>query len=127
VLHWVGLGALDTVAAHARITAVTSAVIGFSHLMARSSDARVAAPERIVIASRESALAMWQAQHIQSRLVELYPGADVAIFGMTTEGDRRLGVPLAQIGGKGLFVKELEDALLAGRADLAVHSLRMCQ
>ena len=77
-----------------------------------------------MIASRESALAMWQARHIQSRLAALYPAADIAILGMTTEGDRRLGVALAQIGGKGLFVKELEDALLAGRADLAIHSLK---
>jgi len=67
---------------------------------------------------------MWQARHIHARLVELYPSITVAILGMTTEGDRRLGVSLAQIGGKGLFVKELEDALLAGRADLAVHSLK---
>ena len=92
--------------------------------MARSGDARAAAPERIVIASRESVLAMWQARHIQSRLAQLYPHADIAILGMTTEGDRRLSVSLAQIGGKGLFVKELEEALLAGHADLAVHSLK---
>lgn len=83
-----------------------------------------AAPERIVIASRESALAMWQARHIQARLAELYPAADITILGMTTEGDRRPEVALKQIGGKGLFVKELEDALLTGRADLAVHSLK---
>jgi hydroxymethylbilane synthase len=82
------------------------------------------APRRIVIASRESALAMWQARHIQSRLSELYPGSEVAIAGMTTEGDRRLGVSLATIGGKGLFIKELEDALQRGTADLAVHSLK---
>jgi hydroxymethylbilane synthase len=92
--------------------------------MTTAGDGRIARPERLIIASRESALAMWQARHIQARLSELYPQASIAIHGMTTEGDRSLGVPLARIGGKGLFVKELEDALLAGRADLAVHSLK---
>lgn len=81
-------------------------------------------PQRIVIASRESALAMWQARHIQSRLQALYPAAEVEIVGVTTEGDRRLDASLAKIGGKGLFVKELEDALAAGRADVAVHSVK---
>jgi hydroxymethylbilane synthase len=83
-----------------------------------------AAPERLVIASRESALALWQARHIQEQLARLYPAADITILGMTTEGDRRPEVSLQQGGGKGLFVKELEEALLAGRADLAVHSLK---
>ena len=82
------------------------------------------APERIVIASRESALALWQARHIQSQLAALYPGAGIEILGMTTEGDRRLDASLAKIGGKGLFVKELEDALAGGRADIAVHSVK---
>lgn len=81
-------------------------------------------PTRVVIATRESALALWQARHIESRLVELYPHLEVSILGMTTEGDRKLGTSLAKIGGKGLFVKELEDALAAGRADIAVHSLK---
>lgn len=67
---------------------------------------------------------MWQARHIQSRLEQLYPRTEVTINGMTTEGDRRLGVSLAAIGGKGLFIKELEDALARGAADLAVHSLK---
>lgn len=92
--------------------------------MTTAETVRAAAPQRIVIASRESALAMWQARHVRSHLTALYPGADVIILGLTTEGDRRLGASLAQIGGKGLFVKELEDALLARRADLAVHSLK---
>ena len=83
-----------------------------------------APPSRIVIASRESALALWQARHVQTQLQQLYPGCDVSILGMTTEGDRRLGSSLAKIGGKGLFVKELEDALADGRADIAVHSLK---
>ncbi|HTE16724.1 MAG TPA: hydroxymethylbilane synthase [Burkholderiales bacterium] len=84
-------------------------------------------PARIVIASRESLLAMWQARHVESRLRELYPrdpNLGVSILGMTTEGDRNLGTSLAKIGGKGLFVKELEDALADGRADIAVHSLK---
>lgn len=81
-------------------------------------------PQRIVIASRESALAMWQARHIQSRLAALHPGITTEILGLTTEGDRRLDASLASIGGKGLFVKELEDALASGRADAAVHSVK---
>lgn len=81
-------------------------------------------PQRIVIASRKSPLALWQARHIQSRLATLCPGAAVEILGLTTEGDRRRGVSLAKIGGKGLFVKELEAALESGRADVAVHSVK---
>ena len=82
------------------------------------------APNRIVIATRESALALWQAEHVKARLESLHPGLEVALLGMTTEGDRKLGSSLAKIGGKGLFVKELEDALLHGRADIAVHSMK---
>jgi hydroxymethylbilane synthase len=81
-------------------------------------------PQRIVIASRESALAMWQARHIQSRLAAIHPGTATEILGVTTEGDRRLDASLAKIGGKGLFVKELEEALASGRADAAVHSVK---
>jgi hydroxymethylbilane synthase len=81
-------------------------------------------PARVVIATRESALAMWQARHMQARLLALYPRLNVSILGMTTEGDRKLGTSLSKIGGKGLFVKELEDALAEGRADIAVHSLK---
>ncbi len=84
----------------------------------------MALPQKIVIASRESALAMWQARHIQARLLDLYPGMQVEILGMTTTGDQILDSPLARIGGKGLFVKELEQALEDGRADLAVHSMK---
>lgn len=82
------------------------------------------APEKLVIASRESALAMWQAEHIRDRLRALYPETSVSILGMTTQGDRILDVTLSKIGGKGLFVKELETALENGSADLAVHSLK---
>lgn len=81
-------------------------------------------PQKIVIASRESALAMWQAEHIRDRLRALYPQTEVSILGMTTKGDRILDVTLSKIGGKGLFVKELEAALEDGRADIAVHSLK---
>lgn len=79
---------------------------------------------RLVIASRESALAMWQAEHIRGRLRVLYPQTEVSILGMTTQGDQILDVSLSKIGGKGLFVKELETALEDGRADFAVHSLK---
>jgi hydroxymethylbilane synthase len=78
----------------------------------------------LVIASRESALALWQARSIQARLQELYPQSKVTIRGMTTQGDRILDRALDKIGGKGLFVKELEDALAAGTADIAVHSMK---
>lgn len=81
-------------------------------------------PARLVIASRESRLAMWQAEHVQARLRALYPGCDVSILGMTTRGDQILDKTLSKVGGKGLFVKELEAALADGRADLAVHSLK---
>ena len=81
-------------------------------------------PRKLVIASRESALAMWQALHIQARLQTLYPNCDVQILGMTTTGDQILDSPLSLIGGKGLFVKELETALENGSADLAVHSMK---
>ena len=81
-------------------------------------------PERLVIASRESALAMWQAEHIRDRLQALYPQTDIRIEGMTTRGDQILDKTLSKIGGKGLFIKELEQALQDGRADLAVHSMK---
>jgi len=81
-------------------------------------------PKKLVIASRESALAMWQARYIQGVLQALYPDTTVEILGMTTTGDQILDSPLAKIGGKGLFVKELEQALADGRADLAVHSMK---
>lgn len=81
-------------------------------------------PKKLVIASRESALAMWQAEHIRDRLRALYPQTEVSILGMTTQGDQILDVTLSKIGGKGLFVKELETALADSRADIAVHSLK---
>ena len=81
-------------------------------------------PERIVIATRESRLALWQAEHVRDRLKALYPRCSVELLGMTTRGDQILDRPLAKVGGKGLFVKELETALLDRRADIAVHSMK---
>jgi hydroxymethylbilane synthase len=81
-------------------------------------------PATLVIASRESRLAMWQAEHVRCALHKLYPSCDVKILGMTTRGDQILDRTLSKVGGKGLFVKELENALADGRADLAVHSLK---
>ena len=78
----------------------------------------------IVIATRESPLALWQAEFIKAELEDLHPGLTVELLGMTTRGDQILDSPLSKIGGKGLFVKELETALLDGRADMAVHSMK---
>lgn len=76
------------------------------------------------IATRESPLALWQAEHVKARLQAAHPGLDVVLVPMTTRGDQLLGSPLSSVGGKGLFVKELEQAMLDGRADLAVHSMK---
>lgn len=76
------------------------------------------------IATRKSPLAMWQAEHIKARLLELHPGLTVELVTFVTQGDKILDTPLAKIGGKGLFVKELEVAMLDGRADIAVHSMK---
>ena len=76
------------------------------------------------IATRTSALALWQAEHVKARLEAAHRGLVVELVPMTTEGDRRLSTSLAAIGGKGLFVKELEQAMLDNRADLAVHSMK---
>jgi hydroxymethylbilane synthase len=85
---------------------------------------KVSSPSKLIIASRESRLAMWQAQHVRTRLSLLYPGCNIEILGMTTRGDQILDRTLSKVGGKGLFVKELEVAMAEGRADLAVHSLK---
>ncbi|MDO5101373.1 MAG: hydroxymethylbilane synthase [Lautropia sp.] len=76
------------------------------------------------IATRESRLALWQAEHVAALLRAQYPDARVELLGMTTRGDQILDKPLSEIGGKGLFTKELEHALFDGRAELAVHSLK---
>ncbi|HHJ13438.1 MAG TPA: hydroxymethylbilane synthase [Gammaproteobacteria bacterium] len=76
------------------------------------------------IATRKSPLALWQANHVRDALCVRHPGLDVELVTMTTQGDRILDTPLAKVGGKGLFVKELETGMLEGRADLAVHSMK---
>jgi hydroxymethylbilane synthase len=78
----------------------------------------------IRIATRRSPLARWQADHVAGLLRAREPGLEVRLHELTTRGDRILEVPLAQVGGKGLFVKEIEDALLAGQAEIAVHSMK---
>lgn len=78
----------------------------------------------IRIATRKSPLAMWQAEHVSALLTELHPGLEIQIVGMTTKGDKILDAPLAKVGGKGLFVKELEQGMLEGVADIAVHSMK---
>lgn len=81
-------------------------------------------PSRLVIATRASRLALWQAHHVKAQLQALYPDCQVELLELTTKGDQILDRTLSKVGGKGLFVKELEAALLDGRADLAVHSLK---
>ncbi len=82
-------------------------------------------PEQIIrIATRKSPLAMWQAEHVAAELKKAHPGIMIELLGMSTKGDRILDAPLAKIGGKGLFVKELEQGMLEGTADIAVHSMK---
>ncbi|MGE6793631.1 hydroxymethylbilane synthase [Pseudomonas guineae] len=78
----------------------------------------------IRIATRKSALALWQAEHVKARLEQAHPGLKVSLVPMVSRGDKLLDAPLAKIGGKGLFVKELETALLENQADIAVHSMK---
>lgn len=80
--------------------------------------------QKLVIGTRGSKLALWQANHVAACLRERYPGVAIVLKNMVTTGDRILDVPLAKIGGKGLFTKELEVAMLSGEIDLAVHSLK---
>ena len=81
-------------------------------------------PRRLVIATRGSALALWQAHHVKARLEAVAPGITVELNVIKTSGDKILDVPLAKVGGKGLFVKEIEQALVDKAADLAVHSMK---
>ncbi|MFA0810326.1 hydroxymethylbilane synthase [Microbulbifer epialgicus] len=78
----------------------------------------------IRIATRESALALWQANYVKDRLQQAHPNLQIELLPMTSRGDRVLDIPLTKVGGKGLFVKELEMAMLEGRADIAVHSMK---
>ncbi|WP_107328745.1 hydroxymethylbilane synthase [Metapseudomonas otitidis] len=81
-------------------------------------------PREIRIATRKSALALWQAEYVKSALEQAHPGLRVSLVPMVSRGDKLLDAPLAKIGGKGLFVKELETALLENEADIAVHSMK---
>ncbi|WP_177420915.1 hydroxymethylbilane synthase [endosymbiont of Lamellibrachia barhami] len=82
-------------------------------------------PQKTIrIATRVSPLAMWQAEHVAAELGKAHPGIKIELVGMKTQGDKILDTPLAKIGGKGLFVKELEQGMLEGRADIAVHSMK---
>jgi len=76
------------------------------------------------IATRKSPLALWQAEHVTAQLKAAHPGLEIELLGMSTQGDKILDTPLAKIGGKGLFVKELEQGMLDGQADIAVHSMK---
>ena len=78
----------------------------------------------LIIATRESSLALWQANWVKNQLEKTHADLSITLFGMTTEADKMLAVPLYKMGGKGLFVKELEDALYAKQADIAVHSMK---
>ena len=78
----------------------------------------------IRIATRKSPLALWQAEHVRDRLMKAHPGLVVELVKMVTQGDKILDAPLAKVGGKGLFVKELEMGMLSGEADIAVHSMK---
>lgn len=81
-------------------------------------------PNTLRIATRQSALALWQAEYVKARLEALHPGLEVVLVPLVSRGDKILDVPLAKVGGKGLFVKELEHALLNDEADIAVHSMK---
>ena len=80
--------------------------------------------KKIRIATRKSPLALWQAEHVKAMLLQNYPALDVELVSMQTQGDRILDTPLSMIGGKGLFIKELEQALYDHQADIAVHSMK---
>ena len=82
------------------------------------------AKKKVVIGTRGSKLALWQAEWVKSELLKLNPALTVELNKIKTTGDKILDVPLAKVGGKGLFVKEIEEAMLRGEADLAVHSMK---
>jgi len=80
--------------------------------------------KKIRIATRKSPLALWQAEHVKARLMQNHPGLEIELVSMQTQGDRILDTPLSMVGGKGLFIKELEQALYDHKADIAVHSMK---
>jgi len=80
--------------------------------------------QRLCIATRQSPLALWQAHYVKNHLEAIHANLEVELLSLTTQGDKMIDSPLAKIGGKGLFVKELEESLLDGRADIAVHSMK---
>ncbi len=92
--------------------------------MNRDGEKPVQAMTTLRIATRKSQLALWQAEHVRDRLMATHPELKVELVPMSTRGDKILDTPLAKVGGKGLFVKELEEAMLDGRADIAVHSMK---
>ena len=89
-----------------------------------SSQSMLMPMKKLRIATRKSALALWQANYVADALKKIYPDLDVELVKMVSQGDKLLDTPLAKIGGKGLFVKELEKALLNNKADIAVHSMK---
>jgi len=119
-----GLLARSTVGSHDKIVRSCSVRRELRAGNIRKNVLKATLPSRLVIASRESRLAMWQAEHVRARLSALYPQCSIDILGITTRGDQILDRTLSKVGGKGLFVKELEVAMAEGRADLAVHSLK---
>jgi len=94
------------------------------HIHQTHTRTRKIAVKTLKIATRKSPLALWQAEHVKKQLLETHSGLSVELLKMQTEGDRFLDAPLIEVGGKGLFIKELEQALLEGRADIAVHSMK---
>src|SRR4249920_3471556 len=82
------------------------------------------APTRLAIGLRKSALSLCHAEYIRARLLAVYPDCEIVLRGITTKGDQILDQPLASLGGKGLFIQEIEHAMVEGRADFAVHSLK---
>jgi hydroxymethylbilane synthase len=92
--------------------------------MSMSSSDHSSSTRKLRIATRKSMLALWQAEYVKAELLKYHPDLQIELVPLTSRGDKILDVPLAKVGGKGLFVKELEQALLANEADIAVHSMK---
>lgn len=103
---------------------MTKGAVSIACFRRRRSISMPPVPKKLEIALRKSALSLCHAQYIRDRLLGLYPDCEIVLRGITTQGDRIQDKPLADIGGKGLFIQEIETAMLEGRADLAVHSLK---